>query len=79
MRAASATALQLEPRADSLWRIDHVPAVFRADELTATRRFGRASTRYPKLTFRKEVKPKLVSLSLSGPNSGAAPIVLGEW
>lgn len=55
VRAASATDLQVEVRPDSLWRIDHVPAVFRSDELTATRRSGRASTRYPKLTFRKEV------------------------
>lgn len=29
--------------------------------------------------FRKEVKPKLVGLTLAGPNSGDAPIALGEW
>ncbi len=29
--------------------------------------------------FRKEVKPKLVALTLAGPNSGGAPITLGEW
>ncbi|HKQ62796.1 MAG TPA: hypothetical protein VJS92_16005 [Candidatus Polarisedimenticolaceae bacterium] len=29
--------------------------------------------------FRKEVKPKLVGLTLAGPNSGKAPIALGEW
>ena len=29
--------------------------------------------------FRKEVKPKLVGLTLAGPNSGNAPISLGEW
>jgi hypothetical protein len=30
-------------------------------------------------TFRKEVKPKLVGLTLAGPDSGKTPIVLGEW
>jgi len=29
--------------------------------------------------FRKEVKPKLVGLTLAGPDSGSAPIALGEW
>jgi hypothetical protein len=29
--------------------------------------------------FRKEVKPKLVGLTLAGPNSGNTPITLGEW
>jgi hypothetical protein len=29
--------------------------------------------------FRKEVKPKLVGLTLAGPASGNAPIALGEW
>jgi hypothetical protein len=31
------------------------------------------------LTFRKEVKPKLVGLTLSGPGSGNTPVALGEW
>jgi hypothetical protein len=31
------------------------------------------------LTFRKEVKPKLVGLTLAGPRSGNTPIALGEW
>ena len=30
-------------------------------------------------TFRKEVKPKLVGLTLAGPRSGNTPITLGEW
>jgi hypothetical protein len=30
-------------------------------------------------TFRKEVKPKLVGLTLAGPRSGNTPIALGEW
>jgi hypothetical protein len=30
-------------------------------------------------TFRKEVEPKLVGLTLAGPDSGNAAIALGEW
>jgi hypothetical protein len=30
-------------------------------------------------SFRKEVKPKLVGLTLAGPDSGKTPIALGEW
>jgi hypothetical protein len=30
-------------------------------------------------TFRKEVKPKLVGLTLAGPRSGNTPVALGDW
>jgi hypothetical protein len=30
-------------------------------------------------SFRKEVKPKLVGLTLAAPASGNTPIALGEW
>ena len=32
-----------------------------------------------RFSFRKEVKPKLVGLTLAGPRSGSTPISLGEW
>ncbi len=32
-----------------------------------------------RFTFRKEVKPKLVELTLAGQRSGNTPIALGEW
>ncbi len=32
-----------------------------------------------RFTFRKEVKPKLVELTLAGPRSDNTPIALGEW
>ena len=32
-----------------------------------------------RFTFNKEVKPKLVGLTLAGPGSGNTPIALGEW
>ena len=31
-----------------------------------------------RFTFSKEVKPKLVELTLAGPGSGSTPIALGE-
>ena len=40
---------------------------------------GEDFSRTERFTFRKEVKPKLVGLTLTGPRSGATPIALGEW
>jgi hypothetical protein len=36
-------------------------------------------SRTGEFTFRKEVKPKLVGLTLAGPRSSNIPIALGEW
>src|SRR5216684_364099 len=40
---------------------------------------GTDFSRTGEFTFRKEVKPKLVGLTLAGPRSGNIPIALGEW
>ena len=32
-----------------------------------------------RVAFRKDVKPKLVGLTLAGPDSGNTPIAVGEW
>ena len=40
---------------------------------------GADFNRTAQFTFRKEVKPKLVGLTLAGPGSGNNPIALGEW
>jgi hypothetical protein len=40
---------------------------------------GADFNRTERFTFRKEVKPKLVGLTLAGPRSGSTPIALGEW
>ncbi len=40
---------------------------------------GADFSRTGQFTFRKEVKPKLVELTLAGPRSGNTPIALGEW
>jgi hypothetical protein len=40
---------------------------------------GADFSRTEHFTFRKEVKPKLVELTLAGPASGNTPIALGEW
>lgn len=40
---------------------------------------GSDFSRTGQFTFRKEVKPKLVGLTLAGPRSGNTPISLGDW
>jgi hypothetical protein len=40
---------------------------------------GADFSRTEHFAFHKEVKPKLVGLTLAGPDSGIAPIALGEW
>ena len=40
---------------------------------------GADFSRTGEFTFRKEVKPKLVGLTLAGPRSGNTPIALGDW
>jgi hypothetical protein len=40
---------------------------------------GADFSRTEHFTFRKEVKPKLVELTVAGPDSGNNPITLGEW
>jgi hypothetical protein len=40
---------------------------------------GADFSRTGQFTFRKEVKPKLVGLTLAGPGSGNNAIALGEW
>ena len=40
---------------------------------------GADFSRTGQFTFRKEVKPKFVGLTLAGPRSGNTPISLGDW
>jgi len=40
---------------------------------------GADFSRTGQFIFRKEVKPKLVGLTLAGPRSGNTPITLGDW
>lgn len=46
--------LNLETRADGLWRIPYVKEEFRSGNLDAVRRLGTPEKNYPKLTFYKE-------------------------
>ncbi|MDQ6947140.1 MAG: DUF3883 domain-containing protein, partial [Actinomycetota bacterium] len=54
LRAAERVKLRVETRADSLWRVDHVPQRLRAPSLQSVQRFGPPAVTYKKLTFRKE-------------------------
>ena len=40
---------------------------------------GADFNRTEQFAFRKEVEPKLVGLTLAGPDSGNTPVALGEW
>jgi len=40
---------------------------------------GADFSRTERFAFRKDVKPKLVGLTLAGPDAGKTPITLGEW
>jgi superfamily II DNA or RNA helicase len=54
IKASAAVGLRVEPRADGLWRIEHVLADLRSDRLQAVRRLGKPDPSYRKLTFHKE-------------------------
>ena len=54
---------------------DHKLEVLVDGKLEGGEDFGRTGH----FTFRKEVKPKLVGLTLAGPGSGKTPIALKDW
>ena len=53
LAAAREVGLRVEPRADGLWRIDHVLAELRSDRLCSVQRVGKAEPSYRKVTFHK--------------------------
>jgi len=54
LEAASTVGLKVEPRADGLWRVEHVLADLRSDRLNTVRRLGKPEDSYHKVTFHKE-------------------------
>ena len=54
VNAAREIGLKVEPRADGLYRVEHVLADLRSDRLAAVRRLGKPETTYRKVTFHKE-------------------------
>jgi hypothetical protein len=67
--AAKEVGLRVEPRADGLWRIEHVLAELRSDRLHSVRRLGKADPSYRKVTFHKHhlEQPAYVDAVLMGP------------
>jgi len=53
LAAAELVGMRVEARADSLWRIEHVPQDLRSDRLEAVRRLGKPDPSYRKVTFHK--------------------------
>jgi len=52
--AAREVGLRVEPRADGMWRIEHVPADLRSERLRSVQRLGKAEASYRKVTFHKQ-------------------------
>ncbi len=51
--AAREVGLRVEPRADGLWRVEHVLADLRSERLRCVQKIGKAETTYRKITFHK--------------------------
>ena len=69
INTAHEVGLRVEPRADGLWRIEHVLADLRSDRLEAIRRLGKPDASYRKITFHKEDldRDQHLDAILSGP------------
>jgi superfamily II DNA or RNA helicase len=67
--AAKEVGLRVEPRADGLWRIEHVLADLRSDRLRSVHRLGKADPSYRKVTFHKHhlEQPAHIDAVLMGP------------
>lgn len=53
--ASKRVGLRVEPRADGLWRVEHVLADLRSERLAAVQKLGKSDTEYRKITFQKDV------------------------
>jgi len=53
LAAAAEVGLRVEPRADGLWRVEHVLADLRSERLQAVRKLGKPESSYRKVTFHK--------------------------
>ena len=67
--AAKEIGLRVEPRADGLWRIEHVLADLRTERLRSVQRLGKPDPSYRKVTFHKHhlEQPAHVDAVLMGP------------
>jgi len=54
LAAAEQVSLRVAPRADGLWRIEHVLQDLRSERLESVRRLGPAESAYSKITFHKQ-------------------------
>ncbi|MCX7047276.1 MAG: helicase-related protein [Candidatus Sumerlaeota bacterium] len=54
VKSAREVGLKVEPRADGLWRIEHVLADLRSERLAAVRNIGKPEASYRKITFLKD-------------------------
>lgn len=69
LNAAREVGLRVEPRADGLWRVEHVLADLRSERRESVRRVGKPESSYRKITFHKETLEQDAHLDavLAGP------------
>src|SRR4030095_7911029 len=53
VKASKEIGLKVEPRADGLWRVEHVLADLRSERLPCVRHLGKPESTYRKITFHK--------------------------
>jgi hypothetical protein len=53
VKSCAEVGVKVEPRADGLWRVEHVLSDLRSDRLESVRRLGKPESAYRKLTFHK--------------------------
>ena len=83
IKSCGEIGLKVDPRADGLWRIEHVLADLRSDRLEAVRRMGKPETAYRKFTFHKNhlEEDQHLDAILLGPGNplyGAVDVRLNE-
>ncbi len=69
IEAARRIGLRVEPRADGLWRVEHVLADLRSERLASVKKLGKAESEYRKISFLKETLEQVQHLDavLMGP------------
>jgi hypothetical protein len=55
LATAKRIGLRVEPRADGLWRVEHVLADLRSERLASVQKLGKAESEYRKITFHKTI------------------------
>ena len=75
--AAKEVGLRVEPRADGLWRVEHVLADLRSERLRSVQKVGKAEVAYRKITFHKHHLEQSGSRRTNGTRHSSWPRLTG--